>query len=504
MQSDLPVFKGRLHPLTLLFGILKGLRGAIPLIPLVFFGGRWTWVPVLFLFTIITIISAIIRYFSFSYHIQGNELITQQGIIERKQRNIPLERVQEISIEQGMFQRLFDVVEAKIETGGGQGAEATLSVLSRSEADRLRRAVFDRVEAIKARSPGVDQELVQPLTSQERIVIHRLGIKDLVIAGLTTNHLVSAMVLAGALWNFADDILPDTIYQRAADLIYSLTRQLAAQGAMQAIIIAAVGVLSILVIGLLFSILGSILLFYGFTFSRRGEDLHRAYGLFTQRASSLPRHRIQVLKIEEKMMRRLVGLATLRADTSGRSRENEDDKEGRDVLIPIIKRGAVDQLMPVIFPDFISDQAEWKRVSKLAIRSGVIKGGMLCLLVTAALFVYQREFIALWPLLFLPIIYLINVLRYRSLGYAMGDRYFRTRQGWLGRSTQIVPINKIQAVEVSQTPIDRRLHLATISVDTAGQAFTGGGPQVSHLPIAEARTIAATLAHKASTTDYKW
>jgi len=502
MQSELLDFKGRLHPLTLLFGILKGLRG-IPLIPLVFFGGRWTWVlPILFMFTVISILSAFIRYFSFSYHIQGNELITQQGIIERKQRIIPLERVQEISIEQSVFQRLFDVVEAKIETGGGQGAEATLSVLSRSEADRLRRAVFDRVEAIKAR--GVDPELVQPPIPRERMVIHRLGINDLVIAGLTTNHLVSAMVLAGALWNFADDILPDTIYQRAADIIYSLTRQLAAQGAMQAIIIAAVGVFSILVIGLLFSILGSILLFYGFTFSRRGEDLHRAYGLFTQRASSLPRHRIQVLKIEEKMMRRLFGLATLRADTSGRTRENEDDNEGRDVLIPIVKRAAIDQLLPVIFPDYISDRAEWKRVSKLAIRRGMVKGGIFCLLVASALFTYQREFIALWPLLFLPIIYLVNLIRYRNLGYAMGDLYFRTRHGWLGRSTQIVPINKIQAVEVSQTPFDRRLGLATMSVDTAGQAFTGGGPHVTNLPIAEAQTIAATLAQRAGTTNYKW
>ena len=504
MQSELPVFKGRLHPLTLFFGILKGLRGAIPIIPLVVFGGRWAWLPVLFMITAISILSAIVRYFSFSYHIQGNELITQQGIIGRKQRSIPLERVQEISIEQSMFQRLFDVVEAKIETGGGHGAEATLSVLSRSEAERLRRAVFERVEALKAGAPGDDPELIQPLKAQERIVIHRLGIKDLVIAGLTTNHLVSAMVLAGALWNFADDILPDTIYQRAADSIYTLARQLAAQSAMQAIIIAVVGVLSVMIVGLLFSILGSILLFYGFTFSRRGEDLHRAYGLFTQRSSSLPRHRIQVLKIEEKMMRRLFGLATLRADTSGRSREREDDNKGRDVVIPIVKRAAVDQLLPVFFPDFMSDPAEWKRVSKLAIRRGMIKGGLLCVSIVSALFAYQREFIAIWPLLFLPIIYLVNVIRYRSLGYAMGNRYFRTRHGWLGRSTQIVPINKIQSVEVSQTPFDRRLGLATMSVDTAGQAFTGGGPHVSNLPLAEAQTIAATLTHKAGTTYYKW
>ncbi|HZF39912.1 MAG TPA: PH domain-containing protein, partial [Blastocatellia bacterium] len=74
--------------------------------------------------------------------------------------------------------------------------------------------------------------------------------------------------------------------------------------------------------------------------------------------------------------------------------------------------------------------------------------------------------------------------------------------GWAGRSTHIVPINKIQAVEVSQSPFDRRLGLATLIVDTAGQAYTGGGPQISNLPLDEARAVAGALAHRASATRY--
>jgi putative membrane protein len=498
-----PIFEGRLHPLTLLFGLLKGLRGIIPIIPLIFFGNRWTFAGILLIVFMGTVISVLARYFSFSYRIEGNELITEQGVLARKHRSIPLERVQEIRIEQGVMHRLFDVVNARIETGGGEGAEASLSVLSRPEAERLRRTVIERAAAIRGRrvqTETADAHVGLP----DRLIVRRLSIRDLIIAGLTSNHLVSTFVLAGMLWNFADDILPGDIYQRAARLGSVAVTRLVAKGATAAVVITVLGILTVLVIGLVFSIVGSIILFYGFTFSRRGDDLQRSYGLFTQRASSLPRRRIQVLEIEEKFLRRLFGWATLRADTSGSQREDEDDNDGRDVLIPLVRRSEVDRLLPVIFDGINTEFTEWRRVSKLAIKRGTIKGGFFCLIAALALFAYYGQLFALWPLALLPLAYLISLARYRNLGYVMDELYLRTRHGWLGRSTHIVPINKIQAVEIHQTPFDRRLNLATLNVDTAGQAYTGGGPHISNLPLAEAQMIAADLAHKAAATRYKW
>jgi putative membrane protein len=498
-----PIFEGRLHPLTLLFGLLKGLRGAIPIIPLIFFGNRWAFAGVLLIVFMGTAISVLARYFSFSYRVEGNELITEQGILARKHRSIPLERVQEIRIEQGLMHRLFNVVNARIETGGGEGAEASLSVLSRPEAEKLRRTVIERTAAIRA-GRAQTQAAEADVAAPDRIIIRRLSVRDLIIAGLTSNHLVSAFVLAGMLWNFADDILPEDIYQLATKLVSDAVTRLVAKGAATAVVVTVLGALAVLVSGLVFSIVGSILLFYGFTFSRRGEDLQRSYGLFTQRASSLPRRRIQVLEIEEKLLRRLLGWATLRADTSGSHRENEDDNDGRDVLIPLVRRSEVDRLLPAIFDGVNTESAEWRRVSRLAIRRGTIKGGFFCLLAAIALLAYYGELFALWPLALLPLVYLISLARYRNLGYTMDELYLRTRRGWLGRSTHIVPINKIQAIEIHQTPFDRRLNLATLNVDTAGQAYTGGGPHISNLPLAEARLIAADLVHKAAATRYKW
>ncbi|MGH9802799.1 MAG: PH domain-containing protein [Blastocatellia bacterium] len=264
------------------------------------------------------------------------------------------------------------------------------------------------------------------------------------------------------------------------------------------------GIIGIALIGIIFSVIGSIVLFYGFRLSRRGDDLQRRYGLLTQRSSSLPRRRIQVLEIEEKAMRRLFGFATLRADTSGRDRERKDDNHGRDVLLPIIPTREIDELLPSLFPDFADDNSEWRRVSKLSIWRETIEASVIFLIIAIALFAWRGSWWAILPLAVVPLIYLLYGVSYRQLGYALGESYLRTRRGWLGRSTHIVPINKIQAVEVHRTPFDRLWGVETLTVDTAGQAFTGGGPQISNLPVSEAQELAFVLSRRAAVTRYKW
>ncbi len=503
------ILEGRLHPLTLLFSISGSIRRLIiPSIPLLVFGSRVTTAVIVGLMVALTVIRALIRYFSFSYRVEASDLVTEQGILGRTERHIPLDRVQEISIEQGVLHRIFGVVDAKIETAGGQGAEATLSVLSRSEAERLRQAVFARAAALKKplikEAASEAEQTASNVTLPERRVIRRLSLGDLVIAGATSNHLLSALVLVGTLWAFVDDILPESIYERAADVIADATGRLLEQDAATAVLVTLVLVIMILAISVVFSLIGSVALFYGFTFSTTGEDLHRSYGLLTQRSSSLPRHRIQVLEIEQKLLRRLFGLATLRADTVGsHSDESEERSHGRDVLIPVVKREEVDALLPVFFPDLEPAPPAWQKVSPLAVRRGTFQGGALCLLITAAAVYYQGSAWGLWPLVLLPFIYWANLVRYRNLGYSLGDRYFRTRRGWLGRSIHIVPIRKSQVVEIHQSVFDKRLGLASLVVDTAGQAFTGGGPQITNLPLEEAYRLARTLAQRAAATEYK-
>src|SRR5688572_19458602 len=134
--SRAPRLQGRLHPLTLVMLLVNTLRGLlIPALIVLFTGSERTLGILLFLFLGLGLIPALIRYFTFTYRIESGELITRQGILERTERHIPLARVQDVRFEQGIMHRMLKVVDVHVETAGGKGAEASLSVLSKADAE---------------------------------------------------------------------------------------------------------------------------------------------------------------------------------------------------------------------------------------------------------------------------------------------------------------------------------------------------------------------------------
>lgn len=489
--------EGRLHPLTLALGLIGSLRKLIiPSIPILIIGNkmRWGGIGLIGLMLIGTVVTLLLRYFSFRYSIQGRDLVTSEGIIGRKERHIPLEQIHEIRIEQNVLQRVFDVVEAVVETAGGEGAEAKLSVLSRSDAENLRSAVASR-SAHKNISTLAQPENIQ---ARPESIIRKLDLRDLILHGLTSNHFLSALAIFGALWAFVNEVLPNTVFQYIAKYLKVAVGEMAHQGLQGAILIASVAFIVAMVVGLLVSVVGSVVLFFDYTLSRRAGELYRSYGLLTRRASSVPQRRIQVLKIEETMIRRWFGLATIRADVSGSKKEHEDDNKGRDVMLPIAMRDELPELLTEFFPQLAHDEVKWKNVSPLAIRRHTIVSTVFILLIVGGIFAATKSLFSLVFLLFIPLVYWLNVKSYREFGYALGTQFFRTRKGWLGRALHIVPLEKSQVIVVRQSPFERRLGLATLSIDTAGQSYAGGSPRIGNLPLDEAMNLARTLAQKAA------
>ena len=496
--------QGRLHPLTLVLFLVNAVPGLlIPALVVWFTGSERALGIILLLFLGLGLIPTLIRYLTFTYRIENGELITRQGILERTERHIPLARVQDVRFEQGIVHRMLQVVDVHIETAGGKGAEASLSVLSKAEAENLRRAVFEHA---RVRSPESVGTPLAPGDTTPTDVIRRLSTRELVLAGLTSNRAASALAIILVAWQLMDDILPKDMYERFTGFLGSFVEHWVNAGDHPSW--AGILALAVLVIGLgmVLSAVGSVVLFHGFTLSRRGEDLQRSYGLFTRRSSSLPRRRIQLLTIEATWLRRLLGLATLRADTAGSrpSDPRQQGNEGRDVLLPVVREEEVQTLLPVFFPHLGAAAPDWRRVSRRAIRRGTLKGAIACALLSAVTLSLERDLFALWPLALIPAVYVLNAINFRYLGFVADEDFFRMRRGWLSRFTYIVPIRNAQTIVVRQTPFDRRHRVATLMVDTAGQTFTGGGPRIRNVPESEALAVARTLAHHAARTRYRW
>lgn len=500
--------RARLHPLTLFFAAWNAIRGfLIPILAVVFLRRDTRglgWVPMAGAIAAVAVGWAMLKYFTFSYWITGGELIVRSGVLSRMERHIPLTRVQDVRLAQGPLHRLLRVVEVQIETAGGQGAEAKLSVLSHTEAARLREAIFARRILLAAGPPETMSDVPGPPPFGHRQLIRRVSVRELVLAGLTSNQVASGLAVVFALVAFIDDLIDPTDYgPRVAGAAEAFEKWLRAGGSSTWALVAAGGVVLVMVLGLLISVTGSVLLFYGFELSLAGEDLHRSYGLFTRHASSLPRRRIQLLRVEEGLLRRMLRLATLRVNSAGSKPSEGETEKGIDVLLPVVRRDEVASLLPVAFPE-AAGQAEpdWKRVSRRAIWRGAFKDTVLVLVLTVTA-VLVKGLAGLLVLLLIPAVYALNVLAYRHLGYAKDAAFFRTRRGWLGRSTHVVPVRNVQAVTIRQNPLDRRHRVATVHVDTAGQGGAGG-PKVANVPWGEATELAAELAHQASAQRYRW
>jgi len=67
------------------------------------------------------------------------------------------------------------------------------------------------------------------------------------------------------------------------------------------------------------------------------------------------------------------------------------------------------------------------------------------------------------------------------------------QSGWLTRRLTIVPRDRVQSLNVSESPFDRRRHMASLSVDIAGGSAMSAGVHIRYLPADVARRLAAAL-----------
>lgn len=79
-------------------------------------------------------------------------------------------------------------------------------------------------------------------------------------------------------------------------------------------------------------------------------------------------------------------------------------------------------------------------------------------------------FILVGWLIIVGFLILLSYKGYEHKGYAMRERDIIFKEGWIWRSTTIVPFNRIQHTEIDQGPIERMFGLSQLKIFTAGGA----------------------------------
>lgn len=473
----------KLHPLTILLqgggralgggvagftvgsvlGTALAGRGVLP--PFVSAAG----VPLAILGAAIAIAYEIAHYRHFEYELSADTLDIQSGVFFRRDREIPLRRVQNVDISRDVLARVLGVAVVAIETAGGGETEAQLRYVGLPEARRLQEGIRRRkTEA----GPATDEA-----STDERELLFALDDSDLLLLSVLSfdARIVTLLVFV------------------APAFVPRITSGIDSAGGMAVVALVLIGAF-VSVLGLwALSAAATFVQFYGFKLHRLGDELQYERGLIQRYDGSIPLEKIQTLVVEENVLMRQFGYAALSVDTAGYA-PGSTPKGGSEAAIPLASRTNVYELAREIEP---FDQPELTRPPKRARRRYVARYSIVFLALTGLAFALSQVFSALpWygTIVFFPLVVFGADRKWRHRGYGLGDGYAFTRTGFFRRRTHVVPDFRVQTVIDRQSPFQRRWSLASVIVDTASSSgFLGTDAVAIDLDVEHAHQFRETV-----------
>jgi len=427
-----------------------------------------------------------VKWTRFRWWVVDGTLIITQGLIQQERRVIPLERIQSVDVVRRISHRVLGVQALHVEAIGGSDTEGQLEALAPQVARQTRAALLagrdaarsgaDPTAALTAAAadpatPSADsaapEEDEEPLTS--------VTTRDLLLAGLTEANVTVLAAATGFGWQVLGDRL-ETVAERLPAVV--------GPG------LAVALTIGLILVAVLLLIIAQFVTYWRFRLSRTPDDLRVRRGLLEERFDTVPLRRLQAIRIEENLPRRLFGFAAVKADVAGKPGSSS---AGTDTLLPFGTSAEARQLVATILGD---ERPRTLTLTPMPTRARTRRH------VRAALFAMAVTAAAVWWLggwgwvlggVATPLAFGAAELAYRALGWAKLEGLAVTRAGWWTRRTAFIPEHRLQTVERSSTPLQRWRGLATLELQIARSPGFWQGPQWIDLDAGDADRLALVL-----------
>ena len=445
----------RQHPVAAITKVLEIIRGNfITILVILFVGGSGdqetllniTWI----LGTIIVLLVwGVLSWLRFTYRIEEDQLVIEQGVLMRQKLYISKDRIQVIDITSGILQRMFGLVEVQVKTAGSGSKEAKISAVTKSVARELR-------EKLRKEKPaeGTVREKEQP----EKV--YRLGAKDLVIAATTSGRLGVALSIVGTIFSQVDQVVSEEQMVRYLEAVIPTT-------ASTSLIVTTI--LFLLVVSWMLSFLGTVITYGNFNVRLKEEELMISHGIFEQKQLTIPFNRIQAIQVKEELLRQPFGYATLKLDSAGYG-----DEGGKSVMLfPLMQKKRVVDFIREVLPEYDKSVPAVHPPSR-SIRRYIFRSVLLAVLFivpVGLLFSFS------WYLLLIAIPAAgLGYLQYRDAAVGVSRETMIMRYRLLSRNTVIIKRYRVQTVQSSVNPFQKREGVAhftaTVASGREGHEFT--------------------------------
>ena len=461
----------RLHPIIPVVSLIRQLPELLlPAAGVFAFSwdkGFGIFLPAIGALLLVVLAFQVLAWWRFTYTLMQNEMYIESGIFSRNRRSIPWERVQDVEIERGPLARVLGLAKIKLQTGAPGSDEGLLDSIALTDAVALR----DEIRARRgvAIAPAAQEPVAEP-------PVFRMTPMRILQAGLFNFSLIWLAVIFGATQYFGQ-WLPSV--EEVGEWIGLHEREFWGMVSPATILLALVLFLAVSTIA---GVIEMLVRNYGFTLSLERRTLRRVRGLITRSEVAIPLRRIQAARTVVHWIKRRWDLCRVEVQSMGAfggmeelaPLANSEEAERVLAIAGDFKRIAPDRFTPVAPID------RWYDALTMALP--------LALLSLLAGFVWPPVWLglmlaALWAT--------VQVISARPHGWRVEGDVLQVRDGWFSQDHWLLPLGNIQSVSLSVGPVQRRLALATVAVDSAGGQ--SDGLCIRNLAIDDARALVGFL-----------
>ncbi|MBV2128397.1 PH domain-containing protein [Arsukibacterium indicum] len=412
--------------------------------------------------------AALLKYYYFQYRLSAGTVEIRSGVLSKKYLNLPFNRIQNIKLEQPIFYRPADYVCLQLDTAGSVHQEARLVALSRPFAEALKQHILDLRHSVTDESPSTEQQQAssEPPVVAEQLLNQR-SLADLVIHGISNNRIWLFLGLAAPFYNQLADKVLELLLMAGIDLpaLFDPGQQSWFVIGLYALSLTML----IMLLFTLFSVLGSVLTFYGYTLHKKQQNYIRRSGLLTRHEVSMKLSRLQCVALKQDWLDMLLGRLNLNFEQINGQQQIATEQK---IMVPSVTLKQAHNLVRDACPDNKLSSVTFNHISRRFIwRYLLLYWLPVAIVAPLSLWLRQQPELALISVVPLSFWALLIVMRWYRYGYAADNNYYYIRRGYFGVDYYCFAKYKLQQVTFRQSWLMRRAGLCSVKLVLASGAL---------------------------------
>ncbi|MCW4467962.1 PH domain-containing protein [Flavobacterium sp. MFBS3-15] len=292
-------------------------------------------------FFVFIAVIAYLKYLNFTFYLdeENQEFIVKDGIINKSRLAIPLDKIQQVNINQSLVQRLIGVHALEVDTAGTGKQEVSIKAIPHDLAIALKARLH--TGSVLKRDFTEETQMHDAVDKRQSFI--EISLLSLLKAGVTSNYARTfALLLAFVITTsqHIDEFLEYSGYD------FSVDEYITAEMVLKFLTFIIVGVMALI---LVVNLARTIIKFFGYRITKQDGSLLLSYGLINTKSTILKPEKVQIVRVTRNFFQKKLNIRDLHIRQASNMEASAKEQKKTAIEIPGCDEREKDILLQFIF-----------------------------------------------------------------------------------------------------------------------------------------------------------